>query len=90
MAFKALPLSNSVTQTQRRKSVTVSETDWVRNICEEIERAMRAGETTQTEQSAEPRPSVIESADIISLADARKRTGYLEHLVHDIKKMVWA
>ncbi|KAJ0425803.1 SacI homology domain-containing protein [Aspergillus carlsbadensis] len=90
MAFKALPLSNSVTQTQRRKSVTVSETDWVRNICEEIERATRTGETTQTEESAEPRPSVIESADIISLADARKRTGYLEHLVHDIKKMVWA
>ncbi|KAL2802482.1 SacI homology domain-containing protein [Aspergillus granulosus] len=89
MAFKALPLSNSVTQTQRRKSVTVSETGWVRNICEEIERAMRAGETTQTE-SAEPRPSVVESSEIISLADARKRTGYLEHLVHDIKKMVWA
>ncbi|KAL2853399.1 SacI homology domain-containing protein [Aspergillus pseudoustus] len=89
MAFKALPLSNSVTQTQRRKSVTVSETDWVRNICEEIERAMRAGDMTQTEL-AEPRSSVVESSEIISLADARKRTGYLEHLVHDIKKMVWA
>ncbi|KAL3467513.1 SacI homology domain-containing protein [Aspergillus heterothallicus] len=89
MAFKALPLSNSVTQTQRRKSVSVSETDWVRNICEEIERAMRAGETTQSD-STEPRPSVVESSEIISLADARKRTGYLELLVHDIKKMVWA
>lgn len=89
MAFKALPLSNSVTQTQRRNSVTVSETDWVRTICEEIERAMRAGETT-TQADAEPRRSVIESSEIISLAEAKKRTGLLEYLVHDIKKMVWA
>ncbi|KAL4912814.1 SacI homology domain-containing protein [Aspergillus aurantiobrunneus] len=88
MAFKALPLSNSVTQTQRKKSITVSETDWVRSICEEIERAMRAGERTQAD--AEPQPSVIESSEIISLAEAKKRTGLLEHLVHDIKKMVWA
>ncbi|KAL3481961.1 SacI homology domain-containing protein [Aspergillus californicus] len=87
MAFKALPLSNSVTQTQRRMSVTVSETDWVRTICEEIERAMRAGEKTEAE---EPQTSIIQSSEIISLADAKKRTGILEYLVHDIKKMVWA
>jgi hypothetical protein len=88
MAFKALPLSNSVTQTQRKNSVAVSETGWVRNICEEIERAMRAGEKTPADDDSHP--SVIESSEIISLADAKKRTGILEHLVHDIKKMVWA
>ncbi|KAL2822342.1 SacI homology domain-containing protein [Aspergillus cavernicola] len=88
MAFKALPLSNSVTQTQRRKSVvTVRENDWVRSICEEIERAMRAGEKAETDES---QSSVIEPSEIISLTDAKKRTGLLEHLVHDIKKMVWA
>ncbi|KAL5338523.1 SacI homology domain-containing protein [Aspergillus crustosus] len=88
MAFKALPLSNSVTQTQRTSSVAVTETGWVRNICEEIEQAMRAGEKTPTDD--ETRSSVLESSEIISLADAKKRTGILEHLVHDIKKMVWA
>ncbi|KAL5049585.1 hypothetical protein BDW71DRAFT_151180 [Aspergillus fruticulosus] len=87
MAFKALPQSNSVTQTQRRKSATVSEIDWVQTICEEIERAMRAGENTPADGSL---PSVIEPAEIISLAEAKKRTGLLEHLVHDIKKIVWA
>ncbi|KAL4939733.1 hypothetical protein BDV06DRAFT_32143 [Aspergillus oleicola] len=87
MAFKAHPLSNSVTQTQRRKSAPVSETDWVRNICEEIERA-KAGEKRQSD--TEPQPSLIEESEIISLAEAKKRTGLLEHLVHDIKKMVWA
>ncbi|KAL4788592.1 SacI homology domain-containing protein [Aspergillus varians] len=88
MAFKALPLSNSVTQTQRKNRVTVSETDWVRTICEEIERGMKAGEEMQTDD--EPQSSVIESSEIISLAEAKKRTGLLEYLVHDIKKMVWA
>ncbi|KAL6237778.1 hypothetical protein BDW75DRAFT_203110 [Aspergillus navahoensis] len=87
MAFKALPQSNSVTQTQRRKSATVSEVDWVQTICEEIERAMRAGENKPADGLL---PSVIEPAEIISLAEAKKRTGLLEHLVHDIKKMVWA
>ncbi|KAI9373118.1 SacI homology domain-containing protein [Aspergillus egyptiacus] len=102
MAFKALPLSNSVTQTQRRKSAAVSEIEWVRTICEEIERAMRAGEKAlpshpEPSPSSEPSsddgtspPSVVEASDIISLADAKKRTGLLEHLVHDLKKMVWA
>ncbi|KAL4880959.1 SacI homology domain-containing protein [Aspergillus karnatakaensis] len=88
MAFKALPLSNSVTQTQRRNSVALNETGWVRNICEEIERAMRAGEKTPTDD--ETHPSIVEPSEIISLAEAKKRTGILEHLVHDIKKMVWA
>jgi hypothetical protein len=34
--------------------------------------------------------SVVEQCDIISLAEAKKRTGILEYLVYDIKKMVWA
>ncbi|KAL4970332.1 SacI domain protein [Aspergillus stella-maris] len=88
MAFKAHPLSNSVTQTQRRKSAPVSETDWVRNVCEEIERAMKAGEKSQLDGGSQS--SVIDKSEIISLAEAKKRTGLLEHLVHDIKKMVWA
>ncbi|PYH88294.1 SacI domain protein [Aspergillus ellipticus CBS 707.79] len=79
-AFKALP--------QNSRSVTVSQPDWVRSICEEIERAMRASEG-RTEGGGS-RPSVIESSDIISVEEAKKRTGYLEHLVYDMKKLVWA
>ena len=90
-AFKALPLSNSVTQT-KKSSVTVSETDWVRTICEEIERAMKAGEVQRPDPNnqKEEAPSIIEASDIISLDDAKKRTGIFEHLVYDIKKLVWA
>lgn len=89
IAFKALPLSNSVTQT-RRSSITVSETDWVRVICEEIERAMKAGEAPRSDSDDHEELSIIEASDIISLEDAKARTGILEHLVYDIKKLVWA
>ncbi|KAL2006781.1 hypothetical protein VTN00DRAFT_9449 [Thermoascus crustaceus] len=84
MAFKALPVSSCVT-TKNQNNVTVSEIDSVRSICEEIERAVMAGEGRHVESM-----SIIEEQDIISLAEAKKRTGYLEHLVYDIKKLVWA
>ncbi|PKY09176.1 SacI domain protein [Aspergillus campestris IBT 28561] len=84
MAFKALPVSNSVTQT-RTGSPAVSEGDWVRSICEEIQRAVLASPDTEGLDQL-----VVEKGEIISLEDARKRTGILETLVHDVKKLVWA
>ncbi|KAJ5819235.1 hypothetical protein N7474_004826 [Penicillium riverlandense] len=88
LAFKSLPMSNLVTS-PGLGSVTsagnVREPDRVRSICQDIERAMFAGEGHHAESS-----SVVEQLDLISLADAKKRTGILEHLVYDIKKMVWA
>lgn len=85
MAFKALPLSSSVTQSRHSTPASVSELAVVRSVCEDIERAMTAGEGRHVGGT-----SVIEQADVISLAEARRRTGYLEHLVYDIKKLVWA
>ncbi|KAJ5091287.1 hypothetical protein NUU61_006157 [Penicillium alfredii] len=86
VAFKTLPLPNSVASPRLGPSTGhVRELDRVRSICQDIERAMLAGSVPQTETS-----SVVEESDIISLADAKKRTGILEYLVYDIKKMVWA
>ncbi|PWY90029.1 SacI domain protein [Aspergillus heteromorphus CBS 117.55] len=84
IAFKALP--------QTSRSATVSQPDWVRSMCEEIERAIRAGagQGSANSKDAAARPSIIELSDIISVEEAKKRTGYLEHLVYDMKKMVWA
>ncbi|KAL1961746.1 hypothetical protein VTN77DRAFT_1108 [Rasamsonia byssochlamydoides] len=84
MAFKALPVSNSVTA-NHQKSIPISERDSVRAICQEIERAMMSGEGRHVENL-----SIIEEKEIISLAEAKKRTGYLEQLVYDVKKLVWA
>lgn len=35
-------------------------------------------------------PLVVEEKDIISPADAKKSTGYLEQLGYSLKKLVWA
>lgn len=86
VAFKGLPLSNSVASPRLGPSVgTVREMDRIRSICLEIERAMLAGQGRNVEAA-----SAVEKSDIISLADAKKRTGWLEYLVYDLKKMVWA
>ncbi|RAL16875.1 SacI domain protein [Aspergillus homomorphus CBS 101889] len=81
VAFKALP--------QVMGTSSVSPSDWVRSICEEIERAVKAGDRHGPPEDGTQR-SLIDSSDIISLEEAKKRTGYLEHLVYDIKKLVWA
>ncbi|KAJ5948155.1 hypothetical protein N7466_001170 [Penicillium verhagenii] len=86
VAFKSLPLTNAGTS-PRLEPMTgnVRELDRVRSICLDIERAMLTGDGRNADAA-----SVVEESDIISLADAKKRTGILEYLVYDIKKMVWA
>ena len=72
----------------------------MRCICEEIERAKNMGDGRQQQESgagaeigtgsAEAGESLVGQSDIVSLAEAKKRTGFLEHLIHDVKKFVWA
>jgi SacI homology domain/Inositol phosphatase len=54
-------------------------------ICNEIQRAM--GDTMG--HGGDGEVNFVEKADIISPADARSRTGYLEQFGHSIKKLVW-
>ena len=84
LSFKALPLSNSATGKNRGDSLRnmMSPLDFVRSICEEIERA-----ATMT---AVDSPPTLERRDICSLDEAKRTTGYLECLFYDIKKLVWA
>ncbi|KAF3481138.1 uncharacterized protein GIQ15_03897 [Arthroderma uncinatum] len=85
LAFK-LPNTSSVV-VRGPKSAEVSELDAVRAVCEEIEGMVsRASESTLHPQ----RPSIVEQTQIISLENARRQTGYFEHLFFDIKKLVWA
>ncbi|PGH03616.1 hypothetical protein AJ79_07305 [Helicocarpus griseus UAMH5409] len=93
LAFKVLPQTN-LTVKSALDNVQVSETDSARALCEEIERTVMRGATEQQGDTSGSghvdRHSMVEEMEIISLADAKKRTGYLEHLVFDIKKLVWA
>jgi hypothetical protein len=55
-------------------------------ICDDIRRAV-TGSTENGEQTGQ---ELVKRGDIISLMEAKKRTGYLEQLGHSIKKLVWA
>ncbi|KAJ5816099.1 Inositol phosphatase [Penicillium robsamsonii] len=85
VAFKGIPPSNSVTSPRLGGGGAVREMDRIRSVCLDIERAILAGQGSNVEAV-----STVEQSDIISLADAKKRTGWLEYLVYDLKKMVWA
>lgn len=87
MAFKALPVSTSARSSTNLSmgGASISEIAAVRSVCQEIERALKSGD-----QGGEDGQSVVEESEIISLAEAKERTGYLEQLVYDVKKLVWA
>jgi hypothetical protein len=48
------------------------------------------GETKPESEDERQKMLVVEEKDIISLADAKKSTGYLEQLGYSLKKLVWA
>ncbi|KAK2821855.1 hypothetical protein FQN49_007605, partial [Arthroderma sp. PD_2] len=87
LAFKLPNTSSAVVRAP--KSAEVSEIDAVRAICEEIERMVSRATQTASAIHSE-RPSIVEETQIISLENARRQTGYFEHLFFDIKKLVWA
>ncbi|EGE09202.1 SacI domain-containing protein [Trichophyton equinum CBS 127.97] len=86
LAFKLPNTSSAVARAP--KTPEVSEADAVRAICEEIERMVNRA--TQSPSIHTERPSIVEQTQIISLENARRQTGYFEHLFFDIKKLVWA
>lgn len=84
LAMKALPSKSAVLDTTEGH---LSEIELVQTICSEIERMILHG---QVVESGTERRGIVESGDIISLADAKRSTGILEQLGHSIKKLVWA
>lgn len=84
VAMKVIPATSDVDgseHSRNEKPVTMAE-----NIADEIRRAI----TGSTEYGEQRRSELVEQQDIISLEEAKKRTGYLEQLGHSIKKLVWA
>jgi hypothetical protein len=84
LALKALSTRSAVADGHE---VQMSEIEQVKAICSEIERMVLHGQVVEV---GTERKSIIESGDIISLAEARKSTGLLEQLSHSLKKLVWA
>ncbi|KAI6249877.1 Phosphatidylinositide phosphatase SAC2 [Erysiphe necator] len=88
LAFKALPSRSSVAVTAAEEEVEVkfSELEQIEMICFEIERLVN---NFRSMEVGRPRPSLVEHADIISLAEAHKSTRLLDKLSHNLKKLVW-
>jgi hypothetical protein len=93
LAFKALPPSSTTTSPS---SSTDTELEVVKSVTDEISRvANKAKGTWDVKDTAQEgleydgKKLEVEEKDIISLADARKSTGYLEQLTYQLKKSVW-
>ncbi|KAI1778363.1 SacI homology domain-containing protein [Hypoxylon cercidicola] len=86
IALKALQSQTAVSDAKDTKRMT--ENEHINIIATEVERLVFRNQPLP--DSSEPRKSIIEKGDIISLAEAKKSTGILEQLGHSIKKLVWA
>ncbi|OAP65016.1 hypothetical protein AYL99_00988 [Fonsecaea erecta] len=84
LAMKVIPAattdSDGVAGPQAEPPLAIAE-----NIAGEIRRAL----TGSNEYGAQQGNDLVEQSAIISLEEAKKRTGYFEQLGHSLKKMVW-
>jgi len=84
LALKALPSRDAVAEGNESR---LSEIEQVKTICSEIERMVLHGQVLEV---GTERKSIVESGDIISLAEARKSTGLLEQIGYNVKRLIWA
>ncbi|KAJ9638276.1 hypothetical protein H2199_006963 [Coniosporium tulheliwenetii] len=91
LAFKALPPRSSVASVQGEDNEPKSEMEMVTMVCEEIKRVADGARKAATGATAHDGEDglEIEERDIISVAEAKKRTGYLEQIGYSMKKLVW-
>ena len=79
MAMKIIPDHSGAAEEGGRRPLAVAN-----DICRKIEQKVGP-----RDESHDKFDHLIEEADIISEAEARSRTGYLEQIGHSIKKFVW-
>lgn len=96
IAFKALPPRSSFAGGQGSDQKPPSEIDLIKMVTEQIATAVtKANSRVDAEpvKEGEEQKSgkmVVEQKDIVSLAEAKRSTGYLEQLGYSLKKLVWA
>jgi hypothetical protein len=96
LAFKALPPRSNIS-TSDSPETPDNEVELVKGVCDEIARVANKTQkynvpgTAQEglEYEGQNRQLAVEEKDIISLADAKKTTGYLEQIEYSLKKLVW-
>jgi hypothetical protein len=98
LAFKALPPRSGVPSTDL-PATAETEVEVVKNICDEIARVTNKQNVTKwnvpdtaqegLDYEGQKRELEVEEKDIISLADAKRTTGYMEQFEYSLKKLVW-
>jgi hypothetical protein len=100
LAFKVLPPRSS-TSSSDTPTAPDNEVEAVKSICEEIARVANMTRESSgrwnipgtaqegLKYDGQHRQLHVEEKDIISLADAKKTTGYLEQIEYSLKKLVW-
>jgi hypothetical protein len=97
LAFKALPPRSNISSSDAPETPD-NEVQLVKGVCEEIARVANKAQgkwnvpdTAQEglDYEGQHRQLAVEEKDIISLADAKKTTGYLEQIEYSLKKLVW-
>jgi SacI homology domain/Inositol phosphatase len=98
LAFRALPPRSYYTSANAGYPHPLNEEESIKVICDQIAEAVNnfkkssnAGDEQQSPTAPEiSEPITVKEGDILSLADAKRSTGYLESLGNSIKKLVWA
>lgn len=93
LAFKALPPQRSAAKERGEEQTTqLNEQDLVKHICGEIHRlaTLAARKYKGFDHLELDKVAPVEEKDVISAADARKSTGYIETLGYSLKKLVWS
>jgi hypothetical protein len=98
LAFKVLPARSSVPSTDS-PATAETEVEVVKSICDEIVRVTNKENVTKwnvpdtaqegLDYGGQKRELEVEEKDIISLADAKRTTGYMEQFEYSLKKLVW-
>ncbi|KIW04942.1 uncharacterized protein PV09_04107 [Verruconis gallopava] len=90
LAFKALPPRSSFVGQQSEPQHPPSEDEMINTVTEQIAAVANKARTPSTPGEEAAELLEVEDKDIISLADAKKSTGYLEQVGFALKKLVWA
>ncbi|SMR47913.1 unnamed protein product [Zymoseptoria tritici ST99CH_3D1] len=89
LAFKALPAKASAVKGWGTEE-DMSEGELVRHICEEIRKTWEKAARKDRGGELGSQGLVVEERDVLSAADARKSTTYIESLGYSLKKLVWS
>lgn len=94
LAFKALPPKSSAAKGESDEASPMTEEELVLHICEEIHKnavaAVAKDVGAANEGGTRDGSLRVQEKDVLSVAEAKKSTGYLETIGYSLKKLVWS